>query len=321
MPVYNVEKYLDRSIMSVLSQSFQNIEVIVVNDGSTDGSHSIIDYYLKKDRRIKYIQQDNKGVSEARNLALSIAQGDYVYFIDADDYIEKDLLQDMANQIDEFNPEIIFFGYEMESIRSGRKIIKLPHETSYLNRNELIKNFDLIEHNIDINSLWNKIYSKKFLDQINVTFPAMSVGEDAIFNYQCLQSVSNVNLVRKKYYHYSFERPGSAINTISLNRMEQRLKVVTEYEYLCQVLQINRQEEFLIKRVNIFFSEIKDVLSSKDVIIIEKIKKLNRIKTEFTRYHIFKFKTIFDLTACQSKVKFIFCLFILSMSEWGIRDD
>ncbi|MEY2368947.1 glycosyltransferase family 2 protein, partial (plasmid) [Weissella cibaria] len=64
MPVYNVQEYLDRSIMSVLSQSLQDIELIIINDGSTDGSHSIIDYYLKKDIRIKYIQQDNKGVSE-----------------------------------------------------------------------------------------------------------------------------------------------------------------------------------------------------------------------------------------------------------------
>lgn len=322
MPVYNVQEYLDRSIMSVLSQSLQDIELIIINDGSTDGSHSIIDYYLKKDIRIKYIQQDNKGVSESRNLALSLAQGEYVYFIDADDYIEKDLLQDMDNQIEEFHPDIIFFGYEMESIRSGKKIIKMPHETSHFSRNEFINNFHLIEHNVDINSLWNKVYNKKFLDKISAIFPAMSVGEDAVFNYQCFKRVSNVTLVRQKYYHYSFERPGSAINTISFNRMEQRLKVVTEYERLCKVLQINSQEESLIKKVNIFFSEIKTILSAGYLSNTEKSEKLIIIKDEFIRYHLFNIMMIFEIRTNKSKVKFIFCLFVLSMLiKWRIRND
>lgn len=321
MPVYNVKKYLDRSILSVLNQSFKDIEFIIINDGSTDGSHETIDSYLKKDKRIKYIHQANKGVSTARNIALSMALGDYVYFIDADDYIDKNLLLDMVSQIDKFNPDIIFFGYEMDSVRSGRKIDKIPYETSYLNRAEFVTNFGLIENSVDINSLWNKVYSNSFLSEIGAGFPDMSVGEDAVFNYYCLQNVRDISLVKEKYYYYSFERPGSAINTVSLGRMRQRLRVINEYEHLCNVLNIRRQEVILQKRVNCFFGETKTTLFSKDILIVLKIKNLARIKTELIKYHLFNFNTLFKVSDYKSKIKLIFCLFVLSMIPWRNHND
>lgn len=321
MPVYNVKKYLNRSILSVLNQSFRDIELIIINDGSTDGSHETIEGYLKKDQRIKYVRQSNKGVSAARNIALSMAHGDYIYFIDADDYIDKNLLLEMVSQIHKFNPDIIFFGYEMDSVRSGRKIDKIPYKTAYFNKAEFVKNFSLIENSVDINSLWNKVYKNSFLSEIKANFPDMSVGEDAVFNYYCLQNVSDISLVKKKYYYYSFGRSGSAINTVSLGRMRQRLKVINEYEHLCNALNIRRREIILQKRVNCFFGETKTTLFSRDILMVLKINNLSRIKVELIKYHLFNFNTLFKLSDYKSRIKLTFCLFVLSMIPWRSHND
>ncbi len=106
IPVYNVERYLRECIDSIIAQTYKNLEIILVDDGSSDKSGEICDEYSKKDSRIKVIHKKNGGLSDARNVALDIAKGDYIGFIDSDDYIEKDMFQILYNLAEEYNAEI-----------------------------------------------------------------------------------------------------------------------------------------------------------------------------------------------------------------------
>ncbi len=106
IPVYNVERYLRECIDSIIAQTYKNLEIILVDDGSSDKSGEICDEYSKKDSRIKVIHKKNGGLSDARNVALDITKGDYIGFIDSDDYIEKDMFQILYNLAEEYNAEI-----------------------------------------------------------------------------------------------------------------------------------------------------------------------------------------------------------------------
>ena len=119
IPVYNVEKYIDECLKSVVSQTYKNIEVIIINDGSTDKSEEIIRSYLDKYENITYIYQQNKGVSEARNLGLKNATGDYVLFVDSDDYIHKSMIEKMYNNAKYIN-QIYICGHIVLWINSSK---------------------------------------------------------------------------------------------------------------------------------------------------------------------------------------------------------
>ena len=119
MPVYNAEKYLNRSIESIMNQTYNNIEIILVNDGSTDNSLEICTSYQEKDNRIKLINQANKGVSFARNKGIDEATGDYIMFIDSDDYVEKNMIEDMVSKITEDDIDLVISGIKMDYIKNG----------------------------------------------------------------------------------------------------------------------------------------------------------------------------------------------------------
>ena len=107
IPVYNVEKYLYRCVDSVLGQTYYNIEVILIDDGSTDSSPEICDEYQKRDKRVKVIHKKNSGAASSRNIGLSSAKGDYIAFIDSDDYIELDMYENMMKINEEYNCDIV----------------------------------------------------------------------------------------------------------------------------------------------------------------------------------------------------------------------
>ena len=115
VPVYNVEKYLSRCVDSILNQTFTDFECILVDDGSPDNCGKICDEYAKKDKRVKVIHKQNGGLSDARNTGLDIAGGEYIYFLDSDDYVEYNLLEKLNDTICVCNAEMIVFGYKVEN--------------------------------------------------------------------------------------------------------------------------------------------------------------------------------------------------------------
>lgn len=155
VPVYNVEKYLDKCLASILEQTFKDFECIIIDDGSPDNSNIIIDKYVKLDQRFKVIHQKNMGLSAARNAGLDIAQKNYIVFVDSDDYIADDYLEKFAAKIASTNAEIVVCGLT-EVFKDYEKSIVFEDEST-----EVIKQNILAD--VWPSYAWNKCYKKVYL--------------------------------------------------------------------------------------------------------------------------------------------------------------
>lgn len=204
IPVFNVEKYLATCIESLINQTLYDIEFIFINDGSEDNSQQIIEEFQKKDSRIILINQANQGVSVARNIGIETANGEYIGFVDADDYLETDMYERLWHISTTIQVDIVVSGFITE--QNGALIIEktsLPINTvidkKYIQEN-IILSF-LKEDSL--NSCCNKLYRKKIINSNTINFPSgIAHGEDGLFNIQCF-NVSNKVLFTEYFgYHY-----------------------------------------------------------------------------------------------------------------------
>ena len=205
IPVYNVGKYLDKNIESLLNQTYTNFEAVYVDDGSTDDSLSIIKKYASKDKRIKVIHIDNHGVSHARNTGLDAVTGDYVTFVDGDDYVDKDYLEYLISLVenDDLEIGIVLEHHINDDMTQPKK--------NYIDVRENIKIIEDIYLNRIFMAVWNKIYNRKFLNKNNIRFDEkIWYAEGMHFNIQCLSNVKKVATGNKKVYHY-ISNPNSAM--------------------------------------------------------------------------------------------------------------
>ncbi|MEG0553296.1 MAG: glycosyltransferase family 2 protein, partial [Carnobacterium sp.] len=184
MPIYNVEKQLEKAIESVLNQTYRNIELILVNDGSPDNSIQICRYYEEIDDRVCVINQKNAGAGYARNAGLAQSSGQYIYFIDPDDYIEINLIEDNLKIAKETNADLVVFGFfEEVTSKDGSSTNKInrPKLISSKTQDQFRNHFDEY-HSFTPYALWNKMYKHRYLIENNVQFSNQKIGEDALFN-------------------------------------------------------------------------------------------------------------------------------------------
>lgn len=222
VPVYNVEKYLNRCLDSIVKQSFKDIEIILVNDGSTDDSGNIIESYLF-DERIKYIYQNNKGLSEARNTGINIASGDYVLFLDSDDSLEPNTCYKLSQVIIEFEVDIVTFGRYL--IKDSVEKIR---DSAYWGNNLLDGKEYLVQAKLNNRfsaSACNKLYKLSFLRHRGLSFKSGIVYEDLLFNFQCMIQGARVYVLNELLYNYYIGRNGSIINTIKEKDLDILLTV------------------------------------------------------------------------------------------------
>ena len=227
IPVYNVEKYLPQCLESVVNQTLQDIEIICVNDGSTDGSLKVLEDYAQKDSRIRIINQDNQGQGVARNNALKIAEGEYIAFVDSDDWLETDALEKLYEFAKTCNAEAVVFDFvefdeksEKEKFESfGEKIKKRYHydltEKEYFNWKDLKKHclINLTD------AAWHKIYSRDFLIKNDIKFGIERYNEDDIFSQSVLLKANKIHYLNKYLYFYR-ERIDSSVNRITAERLK-----------------------------------------------------------------------------------------------------
>jgi glycosyltransferase involved in cell wall biosynthesis len=217
IPVYNADKYIVPCLESLISQTLQECEFICINDGSKDNSRQIIESYQRLDGRVKLINQDNQGVSAARNAGLRIAAGEYIGFVDADDYVEKDMFETLYRSATEPNhSDAVISNYETE-LGGHKAITKYPFpvatrlDREYIER-ELLPYFLKTEH---LNTVWNKIYKRTLIEANGVTFPdRVALGEDAMFNIRFFDHAATMKYVDYTGYHYR-EVEGSATRNIA----------------------------------------------------------------------------------------------------------
>lgn len=202
IPVYNVEKYLKQCVDSVLAQTYRNIEIILVDDGSTDSSGHICDEYLNVDGRIKVIHQQNAGLSEARNHGYDFATGVFVYFFDSDDWIEKDTLSSLMQKAHETNVDIVFF--DSKSFEDSEKGYQIPQR--YIRKHDYpadegLTVFEQMQANKEFHSAVPLLFiSKSFLDKSKIRFYPGILYEDMLFTFEVLTKAEKVAQCKEAFY-------------------------------------------------------------------------------------------------------------------------
>lgn len=274
VPIYNSGNYLRKCLNSLINQTYSNIEIILINDGSTDNSQIIAEEYKKKDKRIKLISILNSGVSSARNLGLDLANGEYIIFVDSDDWIESTLIEEIMkykHKID--NNGILVYSYLLENIDLGiSKPIDIPIN---LEKKDYIEKIKYLIKTERLNALWNKVYKREIIERNNIRFNnKLSLGEDLLFNYIYFMNIENIYFLDKILYHYSIRDNDSLTKKFNSNKIDELIEVLNEISKVDKNIEIQNSLEY-IKTKNIY-SCIRDLYSNK--CIYSTNEKINFIK-------------------------------------------
>lgn len=207
VPVYNAAELIGQTIESILSQTYEHIELILVNDGSTDNSESVIQKWVNKDSRVIYLKQENKGPSAARNRGIEVSSGDYLLFVDADDKLNQDVIDKMVTEINE--ADLLLFGYDNYFGAESNKNSKVkPMIEGNFSVESFVPYFgQLFQKNL-IHYIWNKLYKR---DKIRgICFDeSVKVGEDLLFNLEVLNSIQQTAVTKKALYTHNWINPES----------------------------------------------------------------------------------------------------------------
>lgn len=200
IPIYKVEPYLRRCVDSVLSQSYRNLEVILVDDGSPDGCGAICDAYAERDQRVRVIHKTNGGLSDARNAGLEIATGEWVSFIDSDDWIEPDMYSELLHYAKKYEAQISVGGVSYEISEEGH--VRILRTTA--GESEQVECLEpaaaMRRHLLGSWAAWDKIYQIKLFDKIK--YPVGEINEDEAIMLHLLTCASKIAYTNKVYYHY-----------------------------------------------------------------------------------------------------------------------
>ena len=200
IPIYNTQKYLKKCIDSVESQSYNNIEIILVNDGSTDSSEKIIQQYLQRYENIKYYKKENGGLSDARNYGIPHATGEYIAFLDSDDYVELDTYEKMYNKAKEDDSDFVECDFIWEY--PDRK--KVDTGKIYNSKKEMLTYARVVA--------WNKLIKRSLIEEHKMEFPKGLRYEDVEFFYKMVPYYNKVSFVKEPLIHY-IQRSSSISNT------------------------------------------------------------------------------------------------------------
>lgn len=292
IPVYNVEKYIRQCLESIQNQSFQDYEVLIVDDCGNDNSIEIAKEFAQKDSRFKIFHHEyNKGVSAARNTALNNATGKYIVFVDPDDWIENKLLEMSISVFGEIpNIDAIWIntqGYNNET-----------HELEYkdsinINDNGLC-NIDLNDEkgkNI-IGCIWNKIYKKENIDKINLRFPINLITEDDEFTYKYFATYHSVYVLHQILYTYRQLRQNSYTNiTNNTNFIIQRSKIfLNMYNFSIEQGIFNANKKFLLNKFTYITNLLKDTHDRKALKQIQEVMEYIGFPENFAELDNYKNK-------------------------------
>ena len=228
VPCYNIESYLPRCIERILAQTYKNLEIILISDGSTDGTDEVIREYVKKDSRIIPVFKQNSGVSDTRNRGLDIATGDYIGFVDGDDYIEPEMYETLLKNAIENNADISHCGYQMVFpsrvdyyYNTGKKVIQ--------DNKKGIR--DIIVGDYVEPSPCIKIYRKNIVNNLRMP-PDIKINEDVIFNFYAFVNSQKSVYEDLPFYHYILRKGSAATSKINQNKLFDPVRVRKEiFEY------------------------------------------------------------------------------------------
>lgn len=202
VPVYNAAELISQTIESILNQTYEHIELILINDGSTDESEVIIQKWLGKDTRVVYLKQENKGPSAARNTGLEVSSGDYLLFVDADDTLNQNVIDKMVTEISK--ADLLLFGYDNYfGAESDKNYTVMP----MIEGNYTIESFvpyfgELFKKNL-IHYIWNKLYKREVIKEVRFD-ESVKVGEDLLFNLEVFKKIQQMAVTKKVLYTHNW---------------------------------------------------------------------------------------------------------------------
>lgn len=275
VPVYNVEKYIERTLVSLVNQTLKEIEIIVINDGSTDNSDSIIKKIAGTDERIRYISRENRGVGPTRNEGVSLARGEYIGFCDSDDTVDEKMYEKMYKTAIKTESDIVVC--DKNIIKDG-KIINIESnngvaETANVNNvEEFFKSYYYTKKYE--NHVWDKIFRKELVLDKNIQFGDLKeiTGEDTFFAITIIPYCNKITFINDKLYNYEV-RQNSIMNTYNPEKMKKTIKFIEKVDQF-------EKERNLIGKFSFFLAGYLynlAVASSREAI---KNKNLNGMKQD-----------------------------------------
>ncbi|WP_416150485.1 glycosyltransferase [Salipaludibacillus sp. HK11] len=280
VPIYNVENYLSNCIDSILKQSYKNIEIILVNDGSTDSSGEICNEYVNKYKRIKVLNKNNGGVSSARNVGIKSARGDYISFIDPDDTIEPDMYTTLLETSLTYKADIVVCPIKTINVPTNKSSISTVWKevNCLIGKSEIEKQLipSILEgKTFSLVSCVNKLYKKSILDRHEITFDENKThGEDAKFNFSLVTVIDSLVFIKKPLYNYFKHERDSLTQIFNENLYESILdnkstlfKICNKYNY--QQYEKNIRHHF----TTVTLTYLNEIIGTN----IDKKKKVNLI--------------------------------------------
>lgn len=294
VPIYNAEKYLDKCVQSIVGQTYADLEIILINDGSTDTSSERLKIWEKRDSRIKVITQDNCGVSIARKKGIASAKGSYVTFVDADDYLDCKMYQDLIETADTFDCDIVECGF-ITVTQENEIISKNNSSCTYaIKADKCIEQF-LKNLNCSV-YLWNKIYRKSLFD--NLELPGLNYSEDYLWNLFLHGKCNSKATIDKAYYYYLKNTQGACGQYANNRKMDILVAGERAYEYLGE--KYSKLQKYAIKYImdncKVLYCEMKASSSNKK-------KECKYILMIFDKYY--KIKEVKDISSLYNRLLYV----------------
>lgn len=265
IPVYNVENYLHRCINSILTQEYTDLEILLIDNGSKDGSGTLCDDYAERFSNIKSYHIPNNGVGSARNFGLAKAQGEFICFVDADDYLVGNLFSDMENQLGSELDLLVFSYYNSleKNLSETTRTAKILPIEGKKDRNQFIALFTELFLSDMMYTVWNKIYRREFLKEHRITFEQYELGEDVRFNLNVFECVHKVSFSKTCYYVYVSGRTGSAMGQYNPYRMSYQLEELEKVDQLMTGWDIHDDQFIDQIKARILMSNIQNISNQK----------------------------------------------------------
>ncbi|SDM78159.1 glycosyltransferase family 2 protein [Bacillus sp. OK048] len=300
IPVYNTEKYLNKSIPSILDQTYKNIEIIIVNDGSTDRSDEKIKNYIYQDQRVIYCKQKNRGPSAARNAGIEISSGEFIIFVDADDTVEKEYVEKLVTAAIKFNHDIVSCGYTEISIHGNIKLNDFWDEKTDNSKEQFIIN---IFQGVG-GTLWGKVFKREIILKHNLRMnPEINMCEDMVFVLQYATHCVRCGSIKESLYNYNRLNENSITAMLNLKHLESLIIVIKRIE---EVLKMNT---FDTKQIDSILSMRVQGLIESFVIQqhnckYSKRKKIDNMKLLFENKYYIKYEKNLPQTSINSRILF-----------------
>lgn len=287
VPVFNIEEYLDKCLMSLINQSYSRIEIICVNDGSSDSSLDILEKYSKKDSRIQIISQKNQGLSAARNTGIVNAQGEYVVFVDGDDWVDINMCEIAYKTAKNTKADIVMWSYIKEYPNAAKEQLILGSDFVYYDISQVKqlrrRLFGLVGHELahvdqrdTLVTAWGKMYKAETIKKLEFVDTKLIGTEDALYNIYAFGNAKSVAYIPKCLYHYRKDNTNSLTTKYNEYLFDRWQNL---YEYMYQYIKQNKLSD---EYVNALYNRIALGVIALVLNVVASDKSMNKKKKEIS---------------------------------------